>query len=363
MSDLISRNKLLVELNDQIKACERAPHDSRLYRWAAGLKAGVVIVNGLDGEVAEPAIPDEELDAIEARCNAATPGPWVAGRGDVATIVDGYESKWIYAKDRYLAIVSGYEIPNWEEVMANARFIAASSTDIPRLVAEVRRLRENGKLITGETSDGYHTFNELYHHRAVLFSVICNDRPELTWKSKLHHDGTMYNGMFIVGIETPDGQATYHYNIDPYWDMFKVKEMSAAPEWDGHTPAQAIDRIGGLSAAQRDTVPVVRCRKCENATMTVNGELKYCEFWQPDGGDALYLPGDFFCGEGKRMDADTPERAETLDAVPVVRCRGCISHSEYVNEYGDTKHLCREHDEHFDADFYCGKGKRKEEPT
>lgn len=26
----------------------------------------------------------------------------------------------------------------------------------------------------GELSDGYHTFNELYHHRAILFSVICN---------------------------------------------------------------------------------------------------------------------------------------------------------------------------------------------
>lgn len=102
--------------------------------------------------------------------------------------------------------------------------------------------------ITGETSDGYHTFNELYHHRAVLFSVICNDSPTQAWKSKLHHDGTMYDGMFIVGINTPEGQATYHYDIDPYWDMFKVQELPNAPEWDGHTPAQAIKRIGKLSA-------------------------------------------------------------------------------------------------------------------
>ena len=101
--------------------------------------------------------------------------------------------------------------------------------------------------ITGETSDGYHTFNELYHHRAALFSVICNDRPALAWKSKLHHDGTMYDGMFIVGIETPDGQATYHYDIDPYWEMFNVQELPQAPEWDGHTPAQAIERIGKLN--------------------------------------------------------------------------------------------------------------------
>ena len=100
--------------------------------------------------------------------------------------------------------------------------------------------------ITGETSDGYHTFNELYHHRAVLFSVICRCFPERSWKSRKHHDGTMYPGMFIVGIETDNGQATYHYDIEPYWDMFPVKELEQAPEWDGHTPQEAIERIGKM---------------------------------------------------------------------------------------------------------------------
>jgi hypothetical protein len=57
----------------------------------------------------------------------------------------------------------------------------------------------------------------------------------------------MYDGMFIVGIDTPKGQATYHYDIDPYWDMFDVKELDKAPEWDGHTPDQAIERIGSLA--------------------------------------------------------------------------------------------------------------------
>lgn len=100
--------------------------------------------------------------------------------------------------------------------------------------------------IDGNTSDGYHTFNELYHHRAVLFSVIVKTFPELAWKSKLHSDGTMYEGMFIVGIDTPDGQASYHYAIDPYWDMFECKELYSAPFYDGHTSAQAIERIGKL---------------------------------------------------------------------------------------------------------------------
>lgn len=99
----------------------------------------------------------------------------------------------------------------------------------------------------GEISDGYHSFNELYDHRAKLFSVICNSNKELAWKSKLHDTGDMYEGMFIVGINTPNGQATYHYDIEPYWDMFDVKELEKAPKWDGHTPSEAIERILSLS--------------------------------------------------------------------------------------------------------------------
>lgn len=98
----------------------------------------------------------------------------------------------------------------------------------------------------GIVSDGYHTFNELYHHRAILFSVICNLMPDKAWKSRLHDTGDMFDGMFIVGIETPNGQATYHYDINPYWDMFKVKELERAPKWDGHTPTDAINRIAEL---------------------------------------------------------------------------------------------------------------------
>ena len=111
------------------------------------------------------------------------------------------------------------------------------------LPADVVEVPESG---IGDLSDGYHTFNELYHHRAILFSVICNLMPDRAWKSKLHDTGDMFDGMFIVGIETPDGQATYHYDVNPYWDMFKVKELEKAPKWDGHTSTDAINRIVNL---------------------------------------------------------------------------------------------------------------------
>lgn len=101
--------------------------------------------------------------------------------------------------------------------------------------------------IDGDASDGYHTFNELYDHRAKLFSVVVAAFSNIAWKSKRHSDGSMYEGMFIVGIDTPHGQATYHYEIEPYWELFRCSELPKAPEFDGHTPTQAIDRIASLA--------------------------------------------------------------------------------------------------------------------
>ena len=93
----------------------------------------------------------------------------------------------------------------------------------------------------GKISDGYHTFDELYHHRMVLFSIICNQNGHLAWKSRLHHDGTMYDNYFIVGIKTPLGDYSYHYHMDN-WDAFNVFEYDNAPEFDGHKPSD-IDRL------------------------------------------------------------------------------------------------------------------------
>ena len=102
-------------------------------------------------------------------------------------------------------------------------------------------IRNGGSV--GDVSDGYHTFNELYHHRAMLFAALCHLNPEIAWKSKQHDDpenNPMYDGMFICGIQTPTGQATYHYDIQPYWELFHCQELETAPAYDGHSPAEAI---------------------------------------------------------------------------------------------------------------------------
>ena len=97
----------------------------------------------------------------------------------------------------------------------------------------------------GLVSDGYHTSDELYFHRMMLFSIICNTYKDKAWKSKLHDDGTMYDNYFIVGITTPEGDYTYHYHME-YWGHFEdIKELPNAPKWDGHEPSD-IGRLRSL---------------------------------------------------------------------------------------------------------------------
>lgn len=103
----------------------------------------------------------------------------------------------------------------------------------------------------GELSDGFHTYDSLYFQRLVLFAAIVNTYPRLSWKSYKHEDGELCfgGGWFIVGINTPDGQYTYHYE-NKYWDYFKCKEVISAPHWDGHTDKD-VERLLSLVNCER----------------------------------------------------------------------------------------------------------------
>ena len=88
----------------------------------------------------------------------------------------------------------------------------------------------------GDLSDGYHTFNQLYYQRMMLFVALVRVYKSLSWKSRRHEDGELcFNGgWFVVGIDTPQGSYTYHYE-DKYWDMFDCEELPVGKHWDGHT--------------------------------------------------------------------------------------------------------------------------------
>ena len=115
----------------------------------------------------------------------------------------------------------------------DARDCAENIRAIP--AADVRPVPEGG---IGEMSDGYHTFNGLYYQRMVLFAALVKAYKDKAWKSLHHEDGELCfgGGWFIVGIDTPQGSYTYHYE-DKDWNLFDCIELPVAKHWDGHTEA------------------------------------------------------------------------------------------------------------------------------
>lgn len=106
----------------------------------------------------------------------------------------------------------------------------------------------------GEVSDGYHTFDELYNHRHVLFIALMASHPERSWFSRKHADGTAIEGWFIAGMTLPNGPITYHLpeRLYTWCRHLYLKELDNAPEWDGHESLDVIDRLhhfAGLIAA------------------------------------------------------------------------------------------------------------------
>ena len=70
----------------------------------------------------------------------------------------------------------------------------------------------------------------------VLFAALVNAYQDRAWKSWKHEDGKpcFDGGWFIVGIDTPGGSYTYHYE-EKYWNWFECKELPVGKHWDGHT--------------------------------------------------------------------------------------------------------------------------------
>ena len=94
---------------------------------------------------------NEELDAIAQRAEKATPGPW----GEVAESGEW----WLSGPDIYDDAVMSTN--DTEISQADVDFIAAARTDVPALVAEVRRLRGKLEAATASAEAAEKDANEL----------------------------------------------------------------------------------------------------------------------------------------------------------------------------------------------------------
>lgn len=132
------------------------------------------------GEQQRSWLTDDELNAIEVRANAATPGPWRACTWDPME----RPHVTVVAPDE--AICHGrLDLPRTPE---DARFIAHARTDVPRLTAEVRALWERLDLALqvcravaeqgGVSMSERHTYTCLY----------CRPWKQYTYKREAEHE-------------------------------------------------------------------------------------------------------------------------------------------------------------------------------
>lgn len=106
-----------------------------------------------------------------------------------------------------------------------------------------------------DLSDGYHTFGQLYYQRMILFAALVKQNRDKAWKSLRHEDGELCfgGGWFIVGIDTPEGSYTYHYE-NKYFDLFDCEILDHAKHWDGHTEKDVIRLLSLEQEACEDCI-------------------------------------------------------------------------------------------------------------
>jgi hypothetical protein len=121
----------------------------------------------------------------------------------------------------------------------------------PPLVPFPRKEVEMPAETVDQVSDGYHTFDELYEHRHLLYLSMLKTDLFSGWRALKHADGSTYDGWFIVGASVPTPgheihgeQITYHLPLR-LWEFCNwLTTYEVAPvAWDGHSSNDVLNRM------------------------------------------------------------------------------------------------------------------------
>lgn len=216
--------------------------------------------------------------------------------------------------------------------------VAALLRDIANRIkaAQVRQIDEN-------TSDGYHTFKELYRYRmlynAAFFNLLARFTRVPVVKSCRHSDGEKCfgGGWFIVVAQLPTGQVSNHYEKS-FWHLFDIPVVEPAPTWDGHTPNDAADRLEaflsephsalatGNAAAMREALSDA-CYAMFNFLKTQSGGYEEMAIALDKAKAALAAPArncdKYGIDDVKEMDADFEAFCRQFGAKDGENCVGC----------------------------------------
>lgn len=114
---------------------------------------------------------------------------------------------------------------------------------IQQKIDELKSLNIN----VSKLSDGYHSFEELYEARCLLFIGLIRAYPDKSWRAKRNHDGSKWEGWFVCGIFKEKGkQITFHLPMK-YWSKLDVIETHEVnPYFDGHTSKDVLKRLNDI---------------------------------------------------------------------------------------------------------------------
>lgn len=176
-------------------------------------------------------------------------------------------------------------------------FVALLLFPVMRIVYRAEQIALSNDVINGETSDGYHTFNELYEYRllynAAFFNELAKQGLYDVHKSRKHSDGCYPFGdsnWFIVMAELPTGQISNHYEMKD-WDKFQIPEKELANKWDEHSPRDVADRLTSFTTPEKEetsnlpnnippsgNVPISKMEECKPAKSYAERIIEYREF-------------------------------------------------------------------------------------
>lgn len=241
-------------------------YDVQVYRDGDWFMVAIPAINGLTQTKDQSEVPavarsyiavDQNIDPAKIRLLLPIP------LQPDATMEWGWLDKVLDGIDR--AEMDIHPLPpgadeGWWETSTGAKFGARKLAELKAAITE--RLNAN---VDGSTSDGYHTFDELYRYRMLYNAALFNEWAARTeyvktvdeWalhrangvvtdvhKSWCHSDGEQCfgGGWFVVSAQLPNGQITNHYPAEN-WKYFRIPIRPRAAEWDGHTPEEAATRL------------------------------------------------------------------------------------------------------------------------
>lgn len=114
-------------------------------------------------------------------------------------------------------------------------------------------------------------------------------------KSWNHSDGELCfgGGWFIVTATLTTGQVSNHYKAE-HWELFAVPEVDLPPEYDGHTPQDAAERLrAAAGAAPQEPAAGDRGELIAEAGKHSKGEPQHCDCGRPGCAGQAYCT---WCG-------------------------------------------------------------------